>query len=161
MFSDEQINRYVDAIIRMISNAENISISFMTANAELILSHIKEQLWNGEDAFGNNISPSYLQDPYFNSAREARNYAVWKDNITPNPQRDFSSPNLFINGYFWNSLYIDETGEVNSHYLPEIITKYGGERTFSLQDKNYPDIEEAWETYFTNYLQENIISILS
>lgn len=63
-----------------------------------ILKDQKQQLMEGSNALGNDLEPSYLDDPYFKTKEAAQRYAEWKQKKTPNAKRKFKSPNLFING---------------------------------------------------------------
>jgi hypothetical protein len=65
-----------------------------------IISLNKEQLWDGKTKNNADIHPFYSEDPYFKSASQARAYAGWKQRITPNSDRYFDAPNLYINGYY-------------------------------------------------------------
>lgn len=64
----------------------------------------REQMWDGLTSEKKQITPKYSQDPYFKTKEAAIKYANWKQNITPNTKRDPDTPNLFINGHFYNSL---------------------------------------------------------
>ncbi len=65
----------------------------------------REQMYDGKTNEGTDITPSYLQDPYFQGDRQrAQAYSDWKDKITPNPRRNPGTPNLFINGYFYSTI---------------------------------------------------------
>jgi hypothetical protein len=67
-----------------------------------------EQIYSGKTSTGENLRPSYLEDPYWDThkfrgqtgIRAAIAYSNWKDQITPNPFRNPGIPNLFINGYY-------------------------------------------------------------
>jgi hypothetical protein len=68
-----------------------------------------EQLYSGKTNKGEDIHPSYLEDPYWNDHRfrglpaglqSAQAYSDFKDQITPAPLRNPGSPNLFINGFY-------------------------------------------------------------
>jgi len=62
------------------------------------------QMLEGKTKDNTEITPSYLNDPFFKSPETAAKYARWKQNITPNPKRRFETPNLIINGYFHASV---------------------------------------------------------
>lgn len=64
----------------------------------------REQLLEGKTSKGDDITPSYLDDPYFKSRQAAQRYSAWKDRITPHPIRKSGTPNLFINGAFHKSI---------------------------------------------------------
>jgi len=62
-----------------------------------------EQLYSGKTNKGEDIHPSYLEDPYWNDKgglQAAQRYSDWKDRITPSSRRNPGTPNLFINGYY-------------------------------------------------------------
>jgi len=63
----------------------------------------KVQLFDGKGNDGQNLTPSYFDDPYFKSRESAQRYSDWKDKITPNPKRQSGTPNLFINGKYYDS----------------------------------------------------------
>lgn len=67
----------------------------------------RDQLWDGKDASGNDITPSYLDDPYFKTKESAMAYMRWKQKITPNPDRKPETPNMYINGAYYKSLKLD------------------------------------------------------
>lgn len=67
----------------------------------------QEQMLEGKTSLGDDISPSYLEDPYFKTKESAQRYSDWKDDITPNPKRKKGVPNLYIIGSFHNSLEME------------------------------------------------------
>jgi hypothetical protein len=64
----------------------------------------REQWYEGRGRDGDYIRPFYSEDPYFETPKQAKAYAAWKQKITPNPKRPEDVPNLIINGYFYSSL---------------------------------------------------------
>lgn len=76
-------------------------------NEELIEDLNTDQLYDGKDAKGRDLSPTYLEDPYFKTPEAAQRYSDWKDRITPNPDRKKGVPNLFINGRFHDSISVE------------------------------------------------------
>lgn len=76
-------------------------------NQDEIVELNRDQLWDGKDALGNDITPSYLDDPYFKTKEAAAAYMRWKQKITPNPDRKPETPNMYINGSFYKSLKLD------------------------------------------------------
>ena len=66
----------------------------------------RDQMMAGQNAEGTDITPSYLDDPYFKTRRQAIGYMNWKQRITADSRRDPQTPNLFIKGDFHNSIRI-------------------------------------------------------
>ena len=125
------------------STKENVSTilanSIMDNEREIVYA-IQAQLWDGRDGTGKDLTPSYLDDPYFLTRQAAQAYAEWKDKITHNSGRNFYAPNLYINGYFWSTMKIDRNSMrmVSNGFGTPIISKYG-ENTFTL-DPNDKDV---------------------
>lgn len=71
-----------------------------------------EQWYEGRDKDGEYIRPFYSEDPYFESPKQAKAYAAWKQRITPNPKRPEDVPNLIINGYFYSTIKPKITGDI-------------------------------------------------
>lgn len=73
-----------------------------------------EQMYDGKTREGVDITPSYLNDPYWDThggRNAAQAYSDWKDRITPNPRRTKGIPNLFINGYYHSTISVTVAGE--------------------------------------------------
>jgi hypothetical protein len=83
----------------------------MQLTAPQLLDENQTQLFDGKLRDGNDLSPSYLTDPYFKTPLAALNYSNWKDHITPNPNRRPGVPNLFIDGTFYSTQRIKINGE--------------------------------------------------
>jgi len=87
----------------------------------------KNQLYAGKTKDGVDITPLYINDPYFKSAESAQRYSDWKDKITPNPKRTSGVPNLFIIGTYYDSLKITISGQmisfVSSFFAAENIAQ--------------------------------------
>lgn len=104
----------------------------------------KAQLFAGKTKTGEDITPSYLNDPYFKSRESAQRYSDWKDKITPNPKRKSGTPNLFINGAYYNTRKVTFNGEVinissteqNIESKYEGINGLGGEFKMEFIDQN-------------------------
>jgi len=77
---------------------QDVSAQALTAN--------KTQLYDGKTSTGDDVSPTYLEDPYFEDKAEAQRYSDWKDQITPNKRRKKGVPNLFINGKFYSTITV-------------------------------------------------------
>jgi hypothetical protein len=125
---------------RLISNLDKIDLEkvvqeVVTETKDEILHAQREQLLEGKLSTGQDITPSYLEDPYFKSRESAQRYSDWKDKITPNPKRKKGVPNLFIVGTFHNSISVDVTTNSvvfdASFKKPDIIRKFS-ENIFGL-----------------------------
>lgn len=105
-------------------------------NDNEVIGSIHGQLWDGKKGDGQNITPSYLDDPYFKTRKQAEGYRNWKNSITKNSNRDPDTPNLFINGYFYDTIFVDSGSfEVASNgFGNPIIEKYG-KKTFSIDSE--------------------------
>jgi len=90
---------------------EVIIVGVMVDNKIWLGALNKQQLLAGKRNDGANISPGYLEDPYFKTLAQAQAYSDWKDRITPNPMRRSGTPNLFINGFYHDSREIIVLGE--------------------------------------------------
>lgn len=92
----------------------------------------REQMLEGKRRDGRDITPSYLEDPFFKSREAAQRYSDWKDDITPHPKRKKGVPNLFIVGTYHNSIEALIRGEVvqfNASFVDaaDIERKFGHE----------------------------------
>lgn len=85
-------------------NTDKIIDESLAETKEAFIKANKKQLLEGKRSDGNDITPSYLDDPYFKTRESAQRYSDWKDRITPNPKRKSGTPNLFIKGPFHNSI---------------------------------------------------------
>lgn len=72
----------------------------MEQTTDEILTYNLNQLIDGKTSTGEDITPSYLDDPYFKTREAAQRYSDWKDRISPASKRKKGTPNLFINGYY-------------------------------------------------------------
>ena len=111
-------------------NLENIATEVMVEYAPDIEMLNRDQMMKGQDQDGKPIRPFYSEDPFFHSRAEAEAYATWKWQITPNPQRDRDTPNLFINGQY--------------HYSRQMFIE-GGKIIFKSQDHNAKEIESKYK----------------
>jgi hypothetical protein len=72
----------------------------VTETADNYVGLNNEQLYEGKTNDGPDITPGYLDDPFFKTKEAAQAYSDWKDRITPSPKRKKGTPNLFINGFY-------------------------------------------------------------
>jgi len=121
----------VATVIDFIDNVEALDIEPIAAllveqyQGE-ITGGVKRQLWDGKKPDGSDITPSYLDDPYFKTRKQAEGYAKWKSGgAFANPNRGLYTPNLYINGYFYSTITVSigarfevfsTWGEVGSKY---------------------------------------------
>lgn len=134
-----------------------ISRSVISDQSEIVHG-IQNQLWDGQDSKGEDITPSMQDDPFFKSSKQALSYANWKASITPNPNRNFWAPNLFINGYFWSGMVIDpstlQIDAANAFGKP-IVQKYG-EGVFALNASRNEDIIEKLREIIISNIKEGL-----
>lgn len=109
----------------------------MEEDEPLLLDLQKDQLFAGQDAEGNSLRPSYLEDPYFSSRKEAQAYSDWKDTMSQrdaNPiflKRPSGTPNLIITGaWFYDTLIADMQKDTlvmrsDSFLIGKLEAKYG------------------------------------
>jgi hypothetical protein len=72
----------------------------MEGTEEEIRQYNLQQLLDGKRNDGLDISPTYLEDPFFKTPAQAQAYSDWKDRISPRSNRKKGVPNLYINGYY-------------------------------------------------------------
>ena len=111
---------------------EQVCEGAVNQTKEDLLSLNKTQMFDGKTKTGQDITPSYLDDPYFKSRESAQRYSDWKDSITPNPKRKKGTPNLFIVGTYHNSLEIKVgNGQIDTRSsfvkASSIEAKFGGD----------------------------------
>lgn len=120
-----------------------------------------EQMYDGKTNEGVDITPSYLNDPYWNThggRKAAQAYSDWKDRITPNPRRTKGTPNLFINGYYHSSittLVIGDKIVFNSSFISEPDIRSRFKNIYGLGG-NYKNI--FLKQYLTPVLKEKILN---
>ena len=152
----DRLDELIDRLDNFETEKNAIISEVLSSKSEEIVVEVREQLWNGLTNELKPITPSYLNDPYFKTKEQAYDYMMWKQRITPNERRPVQTPNLFINGYFHNSLFLsidEDSAEVTSMQPlgDEIIAKYGREM-FGVNDvyveRNIiPLIEEKIKSY--------------
>lgn len=133
------------------------------------LDFIRTQLYAGKDRFGKNIHPNYLEDvgpdKFLKTRKQAIGYAKWKAAITPNRDRDFFTPNLIINGYFYDSMTIKikkgaALGSIwidsSAGFANDIFQKYGIP-PFQLQTENKNEfVENRIRPQLTKYVYKTL-----
>lgn len=100
-------------------DTDKIAQETMGGTEEEIRHYNLSQLLNGKTNEGIDISPTYLEDPYFDTLAEAQAYSDWKDKISPPSNRRKGVPNLYINGYYHSTIKVEIQGDkikYNSHF---------------------------------------------
>ena len=87
-----------------------------------------QQLMQGLNSEGQQLSPKYSEDPYFKSRESALRYARWKKKLFPDTP--FDVPNLIIIGTFHNSVTAKRAGNqvqfrASATFASSIAAKYG------------------------------------
>lgn len=67
------------------------------------------QMLDGKTKTGEDIHPTYFEDPFFKTREAAQQYSDWKDAISPPSNRRPGVPNLYINGYYHRSIGVKFT----------------------------------------------------
>lgn len=155
---------------KTLSNGEIMRRAFMRDKdtiEPLMCDMQREQLMKGKRADGNNIVPSYFEDPYFQERKSARRYANYKAKVFGTAERHYSSPNLYISGYFYNGFYVDfradEISMENSNrvvsgrngHSQDLYAKYGKD-TFGLSDGNWDIVLERIRPEMIDCIKETI-----
>lgn len=92
--------------LRILREAElaNIVSNILDAHSDLLVEIQKYQLYAGQNAVGEQLAPSYLDDPYFKDQAAAQRYADWKATLGQDrsnpiyPKKSKDIPNLIVTG---------------------------------------------------------------
>jgi hypothetical protein len=145
------INEIREALERV--NIHQAAVESIVETSEEYLHLNKNQLWAGKKASGADITPSYLDDPFFKTRKQAEAYASWKQRITPNPERNKYAPNLYINGFFYESLQIAVGVDITFTGWPEVLQKY--DDIYGLTPEHQPGYNfDVFLPVFANKLSE-------
>lgn len=165
----------VDQIIsRIAAGFGQTCLECMQDNEEAFTKIVKEQLFSGIDGEGRELTPGYLDDPYFDRVRwfhwedgkmyhGAQGYQEWKKDITPPtpgqligyPARSVGAPNLYIDGTFY--------GTISAKALPDGVQIYTDSETGMKIEQKYgatifgiADLGREWfnETYLIPALND-------
>jgi hypothetical protein len=90
-------------------DTDNIAEESLERCGDELITYELDQLLDGKTSTGEDITPSYLNDPYFKSKEAAQRYSDWKDKISPTSNRKKGTPNLYINGYYHNTIRVEVT----------------------------------------------------
>jgi hypothetical protein len=101
---------------------DKIARETMEGSEEELNQYNLQQLIDGKRNDGLDISPTYLEDPFFKTREQAQAYSDWKDKISPrSSKRKKGVPNLFINGFYHRSRQVRIVGDkiIYSSYYSE------------------------------------------
>lgn len=127
----------------MVEGFEDEVMDLLEKHSDDAVQAIQEQLYSGLDGNGQYLSPTYLNDPYFDDPEsrwynDALGYLQWKERITPPqsgmtlgiPPRPLEVPNLKITGAFYSQIAAKRDGDVlrvdtDTPLGKDIVGKYG------------------------------------
>lgn len=112
-------------------DTDAIAVKTLEGTEEEIRQYNLQQLLDGKTNQGTDISPTYLEDPFFKTQEQAQAYSEWKDKISPPSNRRPGVPNLFINGFYHGTRRVEIQGE-------KIVysSSYGEQHGFEEKYKN-------------------------
>lgn len=135
-----------DSVKKLVHGFEDEVKHCLVDNIPVIEGYIRNQLFHGIDGSGKQISPSYLNDPFFKSAtsgrwkNNAKGYMFFKNHVIlhpsyPNylnlPPKNKQTPDLYIRGDFHRSIKAKEIqngieiGSEGLSFSGSIEKKYG------------------------------------
>lgn len=128
----------------------------LNSDIDLLEELQKDQLYAGQNADGNSLTPSYYADPFFKNPISAAKYAAYKEKLNVrlhNPifkKKDFETPNLIVTGTLvYDTIFAKVNGvssftiDANSPIYGKLMSKY--KDPFGLN-------KVAWDWYTENYL---------
>lgn len=142
-------------------NIEQISIDSVEETKDKLLDKSREQLLEGKLRTGQDIFPTYLEDPFFKTKQAAQRYSDWKDRLTPNSKRKKGVPNLFITGaWVHDPLKIEIQGtniqfDIPSPIGAKIFQKYGVNIVGLDPEKKGEYVKENLRPVFNRKVSEN------
>lgn len=92
-------------------DTDKIAQETMEGTEEEIRQYNIQQLLDGKTNEGLDISPGYMEDPFFKTPEQAKAYSDWKDRISPPGKRRSGVPNLYINGYYHSTRTVQIEGD--------------------------------------------------
>jgi hypothetical protein len=155
----EELHNNLQSVIETL---DDLIIDEVMEENEFIVSSIKDQLWDGQTGTGADIRPYYSEDPFFKTKKQAIGYKNWKAKITPNPRRNPDAPNLFINGYFYDTIGAKKNGidlEIGSENTLGQEIESGHKDIFLLQDDKWDEIGERRIDNILNKIIDGITRI--
>lgn len=112
-------------------NVENTAFESIRGTEAQYKELLQDQLRHGKGSDGEDLTPGYLEDPYFKSREAARRYSDWKYKNSPSEGRNRNAPNLYIDGTYHNSISIAASvkgidSDSNVYFGLDIEIKYRG-----------------------------------
>ena len=92
-------------------NWEKETVAIVVNNKTTLEDIQRDQMLSGKDKNGEWLRPFYSENPYFKKPGAAYRYAKWKSHISPNKQKPFDVPDLFIVGFYHKSVEINISGD--------------------------------------------------
>lgn len=148
-----------ERVRKLAQNIEKQVAAIIDNTKEEIVKKNRQQLLDGVKSDGTELTPSYLNDPYFKTREAAQRYSDFKDKITPSNKRKKGTPNLYINGLYHNSIKIDVRGEIfkiqsTASIGSDIERKYG-ENVYGLTtESTRAYIRETFYPLFKQYIED-------
>jgi hypothetical protein len=141
-----ELNNFVNKFKNLLTECELNATEWISEDdKKKFLTINKQQLWDGKNVFDNNIRPYYSENPYFETPQQAQAYINWKAKVTPNPNRFKDAPNLYINGYFYNTLEVEvkkESFKIKSDDTLGIKITSVHKNVLGLNEKNKEEIKK-------------------
>lgn len=136
---------------------------------QVLLSLNRDQMLLGRNTEGEILTPSYLNDPYFDNKLQAQIYAAMKyslesqhksriENPTLYPDKDRNTPNLIVTGTFQDNMFVFPEGDsflIGSTYSEagDIERKYRN-LVFGLSP-------ESKDFFYENYIYPELVKLLN
>lgn len=141
MIIEDKINRFASQLEGIENTCNNVCESVFNNNSDACVEQVRSQLMLGVGGDGADLSPKYVEDSYFKSPAAAERYVAWKVDAFRVDVPASGAPNLYINGYFHSTLYMDVTNtgcsiESGALFAQEIWGKYGKDK-FGISDEFY------------------------
>ena len=168
MSSIKDIIHRLDVMKRRIKNIPDSVSRVVNKNKEVLLSLNRDQMLLGRNAKGEVLTPSYLNDSYFDNYLQAQMYAAMKysleswhkeriENPTLYPDKGRNTPNLIVTGPFQDNMFIITNGDkfiIGSTFMEsnDIEEKYKN-LVFGISPESK---QFFWEHYLLPELQKSL-----
>jgi len=136
-------------------DTDKIAQETMEGTEEEIRQYNLQQLLDGKTNQGTDISPSYLEDPFFKTQDQAKAYSDWKDRISPASNRKSGVPNLFINGFYHSTRRVVISGDKIQY-----TSTYGEQHGFEQKYKNLDGLNPESRKKFVPFVLRPVFNHL-